>query len=87
MSLYASVCNNTVVIWPFFIELIVSFCVKITQGKLRENTGNFILARMWPPCGMLIATKHLHSDLVEWAKCDHFRYLHTTKHYHNLNSS
>ena len=33
MSLYASVCNNTVVMWPLFIELIVSFCVKITQGK------------------------------------------------------
>ena len=33
MSLYASVCNNTVVIWPLFIELIISFCVKITQGK------------------------------------------------------
>ena len=55
MSLYASVCSNTVVMWPLFIELIVSFCKKITrkiyvtQGKLRENTGNFILARMWPP--------------------------------------
>ena len=22
----------------------------VTQGKLRENTGNFILARTWPPC-------------------------------------
>ena len=22
----------------------------VTQGKLRENTGNFILTRMWPPC-------------------------------------
>ena len=33
MSLYASVCNNTVVMWPFFIELIASFCIKITQGK------------------------------------------------------
>ena len=22
----------------------------ITQGKPRENTGNFILAGMWPPC-------------------------------------
>ena len=57
MSLYASVCNNTVVMWSLFTEVIVSFCVKITQGKfmytqgkLRENTGNFILARMWPPC-------------------------------------
>ena len=56
MSLYASVCNNTVVIWPLFIDLIVSFDIKnntgkifVTQGKLRENTGNFILARMWPP--------------------------------------
>ena len=42
MSLYASVCNNTVVMWPLFIELIVSFYVKIirkfftTQGKRRE---------------------------------------------------
>ena len=32
MSLYASVCNNTVAMWPLFIELIVSFCIKIT-GK------------------------------------------------------
>ena len=30
MSLYASVYNNTVVMWPLFIELIVSFYVKIT---------------------------------------------------------
>ena len=22
----------------------------VTQGKLRENTGNFISAGMWPPC-------------------------------------
>ena len=21
----------------------------VTQGKLEENTGNFILAQMWPP--------------------------------------
>ena len=59
--LYASLCNNTEVMWPLFIEIIVSFCVKITrkiyvtQGKLRENTGNFILATMWPPC--LVQTK------------------------------
>ena len=33
MSLYASVCNNIIVMWPLFIELIVSFYVKITQGK------------------------------------------------------
>ena len=36
MSLYASVCrsnNNTVVMWPLFIEVIVSFYVKTTQGK------------------------------------------------------
>ena len=32
-ELYASVCNNTVVMWALFIELIVSFCIKITQGK------------------------------------------------------
>ena len=52
MSLYASVRNNAVVMWPFFIEPIASFCIKITQGKFlwhKENTGNFILARMWPP--------------------------------------
>ena len=42
MGLYASVCNNTVVMWPLFMELIVSFYVKITrkffvrQGKHRE---------------------------------------------------
>ena len=42
MSLYTSVCNSTVVMWPLFIGLIVSFCVKITQGKFmkhRENSG------------------------------------------------
>ena len=31
MSLYASVYNNTVAMWPLFIDL--SFCVKISQGK------------------------------------------------------
>ena len=43
MSLYASVCNNTVVMWPLFIKLIVSFLRKnntgkiyVTQGKHRE---------------------------------------------------
>ena len=25
----------------------------VTQGKLRENTGNFISAGMWPPCCVL----------------------------------
>ena len=42
--------------WPLLIELIVSFLRKnntgkifVTQGKLGENTGNFILARMWSP--------------------------------------
>ena len=34
MSLYAFVCNNTVVMSPLFIELIVSFCVKITQDNV-----------------------------------------------------
>ena len=34
MGLYASVCNNTVVMWSLFIEVIVSFCVKITQENL-----------------------------------------------------
>ena len=24
--------------------------ISVTQGKLRENTGNIILARMCPPC-------------------------------------
>ena len=33
MILYASVCNNTVVMWPLFIEVIVNFCIKLTQGK------------------------------------------------------
>ena len=37
LSLYASVCNNTVVMWALFIELIVSFCVKITQGKYMSH--------------------------------------------------
>ena len=39
MSLYASVCNNTVVMWSLFIELIISFYVKITQGENFCNTG------------------------------------------------
>ena len=33
MSLYTFICNNSVVMWPLFIELIVSFSVKIPQGK------------------------------------------------------
>ena len=43
MSLYASVCNNTVAMWPLCIELIVSFWhknntgkISVTQGKHRE---------------------------------------------------
>ena len=34
MSLYTSVCNNAVVMWSLFIELIVSFYIKIIQGKI-----------------------------------------------------
>ena len=37
MGLYASVCNSTVVVWPLFIELVVSFCIKITQGKFMQH--------------------------------------------------
>ena len=37
-GLYVSVCNNTVVMWPLFIELIVSFYVKITRENFC-NTG------------------------------------------------
>ena len=33
MRLYAIVYKNTVVMWPLFIELIVSFYVKVMQGK------------------------------------------------------
>ena len=36
MSLCVSVCNNTVVMWPLFIEVIVSFWIK----KHRENLCN-----------------------------------------------
>ena len=43
ISLYASVCNNAVVMWPLLIKLIVSFYTKnntgkiyVTQGKHRE---------------------------------------------------
>ena len=31
----------------------------VAQGKLRENTGNFILARMWPPCNSFERGKEL----------------------------
>ena len=54
MSLYASECNNTVTMWPLFIELIVSFCVKITQGKFlkhRENSGKTQGISFWLECG------------------------------------
>ena len=54
MSLYASVCNNTVVMWPLFIELIVSFYLKITQGKFlqhRENSGKTQGISFWLECG------------------------------------
>ena len=68
MSLCASACNNTVAMWPLFIELIVSFCIKITgkisvtQEKVRENTGNFI----WLECGhpvLHLPPKRPHSRL------------------------
>ena len=54
MSLYTSVCNNTVVMWPLFIELIVSFYLKITQGKFllhRENSGKTQGISFWLECG------------------------------------
>ena len=44
MSLYASVCNNMVAMWPLFSELIVSFCMKITQGKFQGIS-------FWLQCG------------------------------------
>ena len=50
MSLYASVCNNTIVMWPLFIELIVSFYVKITQENLC-NTGKTQGISFWLECG------------------------------------
>ena len=40
MSLYDSLCNNTEVMWPLFIELIVTFYVKITQGKFMYHREN-----------------------------------------------
>ena len=54
MSLYASECNNTVMMWPLFIKLIVSFCIKITQGKFlkhRENSGKTQGISFWLECG------------------------------------
>ena len=54
MILYTSVCNNTVVMWSLFIELIVSFYVKVTQGKFllhRENSGKTQGILFWPECG------------------------------------
>ena len=44
MSLYASVCNNTLVMWPLFIELIVSFYEK-------NNTGKTQGISFWLECG------------------------------------
>ena len=38
----------------------------VTQGKLRENTGNFILARMWPPC---VSIKDLYKGKQKPSKC------------------
>ena len=52
MSLCASVCNNTVVMWPLFIEVIVSFCIKntgkiyVTQGKHREFHFSYSVATL-----------------------------------------
>ena len=43
-----------VVMWPLFIELIVSICVKITQGKFmqhRENSGKTQGILFWLECG------------------------------------
>ena len=50
MSLYASVCNNTVVMWPLFIELIVSFHVKIHRENFC-NTGKTQGISFWLECG------------------------------------
>ena len=53
-ELYASVCNNTVVMWALFIELIVSFYIKITQGKClqhRENSRKTQGISFWLQCG------------------------------------
>ena len=41
VSLCTSVCNNTVVMWPLFIEVIVSFCIKKTQGKFMWENREF----------------------------------------------
>ena len=52
--MYTSVCNNTVVMWPLFFELIVSFYVKITQGIFlyhRENSGKTQGMLFWLECG------------------------------------
>ena len=49
--LHAPVYNNAVTT-EAFINLTVTYDIKITQGKIiwyKENTGNFILAGMWPP--------------------------------------
>ena len=47
MSLCASVCNNTLVMWPLFIEVIVSFCIK----KHRENLCKTQGISFWLQCG------------------------------------
>ena len=50
MNLYASLCNNTVVMWPLFAEQIVSFCVKNNTGKIyvtRKTQG----ISFWLECG------------------------------------
>ena len=57
MSLYASVCNNTVVMWPLFIELIVSFCIKITQENLC-NSGKTQGISFWLECGHPVGGWH-----------------------------
>ena len=57
MSLYASVCNNTVAMRPLFIELIVSFCIK----KHRENfcnTGKTQGISFWLECGHPVEGRH-----------------------------
>ena len=59
MSFYASVCNNTVVMWPLFVELIVNFHAKNNTENLcntGKNSGKTQGISFWLECG--------HPDLI-----------------------
>ena len=66
MSLCASVCNNTVVMWSLFTEVIVSFCIKKHRENLC-NTGKTQGISFWLQCGHPVIETETETD--KWQQC------------------